>query len=175
MKVTDYIAKFLLDKNIHIVFGVTGGSVVHFFDSIDKLDDIETIFTHHEQAATYAASGYSRINGIACAIVTTGPGGTNAISGVAAMYLDSIPCIIISGQTRYDQCNYCKPVRQIGTQAMDIVSLVKPIVKEVMILDDVSNLGSMLEHMYKVATTGRPGPVWIDVPLDFQWADYEED
>lgn len=173
MKLTDYIVDVLVQEGIKEVFGVTGGAAVHFFDSIDKNENIGAVYTHHEQAAACAAEAYARINGIGACIVTTGPGGTNALTGVSAAYLDSIPCIYISGQQRYDHTNHRSHIRQVGSQQMDIVSIVENVTKYAVMIQDAKKIKYELQKAIHIAKSGRPGPVWIDVPMDFQWSEIE--
>lgn len=176
MKLTDYVALFLKKEGIKHVFGLTGGAVVHFFDSIAKTPGITPIFTHHEQAASMAAEAYSRItNNMGAAIVTTGPGGTNAITGLTAAWLDSIPAIYISGQTRFRHSSRGKSIRQLGNQELDIVSVVSHLTKFAVMVDDPNKIRYYLEKAAYIARSGRPGPVWLDVPLDFQWMEIEPD
>ena len=128
MKLTDYVANFFSKNGIDTAFGLTGGAVVHFFDSIDKHPKMQAVFCHHEQAASLAAPAYSKIKkkpGLC--MVTTGPGGTNAVTGVTGAWQESIPCFFISGQSRMEHTSRGKPVRQIGSQELDIISIVEPI------------------------------------------------
>jgi acetolactate synthase-1/2/3 large subunit len=174
MKLSDYVAQFLAREGIHHVFGLTGGAVVHLFDSLARTDGITPIFTHHEQAAALAASFYARAsNNLGAAVVTTGPGGTNTITGLLGAWLDSIPCIFISGQTRIKHTSRGKPIRQVGSQEFDIVSLVTPITKYAVMVDEAPKIKYYLQKAVYIARSGRPGPVWIDIPLDFQWATIE--
>lgn len=174
MKLSDYVAQFLADQGIEYVFGVTGGAVVHVFDSIEKTPGIKPVFNHHEQASALAAQAYARIrNGLGAACFTTGPGGTNAITGVTAAWLDSIPVIYISGQTRLAHTTNGRTIRQYGNQQLNIVSLVEPITKYAVMIDDPQTIRYHLEKAVAEATTGRPGPVWLDIPLDIQWADVD--
>jgi acetolactate synthase I/II/III large subunit len=174
VKVTDYIAEFLAQEKIKYVFGLTGGAVVHLFDSLARNPKIHPIFTHHEQAAAFAAEAYARVSdNLGAAFVTTGPGGTNAITGVAGAWLDSIPCIYISGQARLAHTTHNKPVRQIGTQQLDIIPLVKPITKYAVMVDDPAKIKYHLQKAVWLARNGRPGPVWLDIPLDIQWQQIE--
>lgn len=176
MKLTDYVAEFLVNDGVKHVFGLTGGAVVHLFDSIDRNPNIRPIFTHHEQAAALAAQAYARVReNIGAALVTTGPGGTNAITGVCAAWLDSIPCIYISGQARIEHTTQGKKIRQLGTQQLDIVPLVAHITKYAVMIDDPNMIKHHLQKGVYLAKTGRPGPVWIDIPLNFQWASIEPD
>jgi len=174
MKLTDYVANFLANEGIKYVFGLTGGAVVHIFDSLAKHPDIQPIFNHHEQAAAFAAEAYARVrNGTGAAVVTTGPGGTNAVTGVLAAWMDSVPCIYISGQSRIEHTSLGKPIRQLGSQEFDIVSFVSRITKYAVMVDDPQKIRYYLEKAAYIAKSGRPGPVWIDIPLNFQWASIE--
>ncbi|MDD5079039.1 MAG: thiamine pyrophosphate-binding protein [Candidatus Omnitrophica bacterium] len=171
MKFSDYVIDFLASKGVKHFFGVTGGAVVHFFDSIDKNKQTVPVFCHHEQAAALAAVSYARVsNNFGATIVTTGPGGTNAITGVAAAWQDSIPCIFISGQARKEHTTYGKPLRQLGTQELNIIPIVKPITKYAVMVEKAEDIRYHLEKAVYLAKEGRPGPVWIDIPLNFQWS-----
>lgn len=176
MKLTDYIADFLSSQGIKYVFGVTGGAAVHLFDSVGKHPEIQPVFTHHEQAAALAAKAYAHVrNGMGACFVTTGPGGTNAITGVAAAWQDSVPVIYISGQTRMEHTSRGKNLRQLGTQEIDIISLVTPVTKYAVLVDNPKKIKYYLQRAVHLATSGRPGPVWLDLPLNFQWADIDPD
>lgn len=171
MKLTDYVIDFLVKLGVEYVFGLTGGAVVHLFDSASKNPSMNPIFCHHEQAAALAAVSYARVkNNLGAAIVTTGPGGTNAITGVTAAWQDSIPCIFISGQTRQEHTSRGKSLRQLGTQELDILALVKPITKYAEMVESPNSIRYHLEKAVYLAQEGRPGPVWIDIPLNFQWS-----
>lgn len=172
MKLTDYVAEFLAKQGVDYVFGVTGGAVVHLFDSVARRGDMQPVFCHHEQAAAFAAQAYARAKeGIGAAFFTTGPGGTNAITGLAGAWLDSVPCFYISGQTRKSHTTVGLPLRQVGAQQIDIVSIVRSLTKSAVMLDRPELIRYELEKALHTATSGRPGPVWLDIPLDFQWAD----
>lgn len=176
MKFTDFVIEFLVNQGIDKVFGLTGGAVVHLFDSAAKNEYIKPVFCHHEQAAAFAAVAYARIkNSLGVAFVTTGPGGTNAITGVCAAWLDSIPCIYISGQTRIEHSSHGKPIRQLGTQEFDIISIVSPITKYAVMVDNPEKIKYYLQKACFIAQNGRPGPVWIDIPLNYQWMDIDTD
>ena len=176
MKLTDYVVDFLEKEGVKYVFGLTGGAVVHLFDSLDKNTNITPVFTHHEQAAAFAAEAYARVrNDLGVACVTTGPGGTNAITGVLAAWTDSIPCIYISGQSRIEHTSQNKPIRQLGSQEFDIVSLVSHITKYAIMIDDPKLIKYHLQKAVYLAKNGRPGPVWIDIPLNFQWISVNPD
>ncbi len=171
IKLSDFLALKLKENNVNNVYGLTGGAVVHIFDSIQR-SNIEVTFTNHEQAAAFAAVGHSKLtNGYSCCIVTTGPGVTNAITGLAAAWLDSIPVIFISGQSRLNQTtNKHKNIRQIGTQQLNVLPLVDSLTKYCVMLDDPNNINYELEKCFHIARSGRSGPVWIDIPIDLQWA-----
>lgn len=175
-KLTDYLISFLVDQGIKHIFGFTGGGAVHIFDSVDKNPQITPVYCHHEQAAALAAVSYSRItNNLGVAIVTTGPGGTNTITGVLSAWQDSVPCIFISGQARIEHTSHGKSLRQLGTQEFDILSVVKPITKYCIMVEDAKMIRYYLEKAVFFAKEGRPGPVWIDLPLNFQWSFIEPD
>lgn len=176
MKLTDYVIDFLTRQGVDTVFGLTGGAVIHFFDSADKHPDIQPVFCHHEQAASLAAPAYAKIkNGPGACIVTTGPGGTNAITGVTGAWQDSVPCYYISGQTRLVHTSRGKPVRQVGTQELDILSLVEPVTNYAAVVESADSIRYHLEKAAFLMTAGRPGPVWLDIPLDLQWAEVDPD
>ena len=160
MKLTDYICEWLESQRCTEVFGVTGGSVVHLLHSAELNTSLNVTYTHHEQAAAFAASAATRIkdNTPAVCMVTTGPGGTNAITGLASSYLDSIPTIFISGQARSNDAKALKRVRQSGSQHLNIIEVVKPITKHAEMLDRVENIDVFLEKAERAINTGRPGP-----------------
>lgn len=176
MKLSDYVVNFLSDEGVRHVFGLTGGAVVHLFDSADRSSRVKPIFDHHEQAAALAAEAYARVtNNLGAAFVTTGPGGTNAITGVCAAWLDSLPTVYISGQSRIEHTSRGKPIKQLGSQELDIISLVTPITKYAVMLEDPKMIKYHLKKAVYIARNGRPGPVWIDIPLNFQWTNIEPD
>jgi acetolactate synthase-1/2/3 large subunit len=170
-KLSDYLISFLAGQGVKHIFGFTGGGAVHLFDSADKNPHIAPIYCHHEQAVALAAVSYSRItNNLGVAVVTTGPGGTNTLTGVLAAWQDSIPCIFISGQARLEHTSHGKSLRQVGTQEFDIISVVKPMTKYAVMVEDAKMIRYHLEEALYLAKEGRPGPVWIDLPLNLQWA-----
>lgn len=172
MKLTDYVVQLLADSGVSHVFGLTGGAVVHLFDSAARSGRLQPIFHHHEQAAAFAAQAYARANGnLGACFVTTGPGVTNALTGLAAAWIDSVPCIYISGQARLSHTAQGRKVRQVGTQHLEVVPLVQSMTKYAVLIEEVASIRYHLEKAIHLATTGRPGPVWIDLPLDMQWAD----
>ena len=173
MKVSDIIVNFLEKKQINTAFTISGGGCIHLIDSLRK-SNIDVICPHHEQAALMASEGYYRMtNKISANIVTTGPGGTNTITGLLGLWLDSIPSIIISGQVPSNQLAEGTGCRQIGDQEFDIISVVKPMTKYAKMITNASSIFEELEKAYQLALEGRPGPVWLDVPLDIQGAEIE--
>jgi acetolactate synthase-1/2/3 large subunit len=169
MKVSDLVIKFLEDKNISHVFTVSGGGSMHLVDSLGKAEKLKYVCVHHEQVAAMAVEGFYRLKEeVSAAIVTTGPGGTNTLTGVLGCWLDSIPSIFISGQVNLSQTSKDTGCRQIGDQEFDIVSTVKNMTKYAVMIKDKNDILYELEKAYELATTGRPGPVWIDIPLDIQ-------
>jgi len=176
MKLTDYVADFLAERGVGHVFGLTGGAVVHLFDSIAKHDDLTPVFHHHEQAAAFAAEAYSRVtNHLGACLVTTGPGVTNALTGLAGAWLDSLPCFFISGQSRAAHTTRNKKIRQLGTQQLDVMDIVRPLTNYAVMVEDAETIRYHLEKAHHLATRPRSGPVWIDLPLDLQWAEIDPD
>lgn len=177
IKVSDYIAKFLSENGIKHVFTVTGGGAMHLNDSLGHYKDLQCIYNHHEQACAIAAESYARINGeVAAVCVTTGPGGTNAITGVMGGFVDSIPMLVISGQFRYDlTARYSDlGLRAMGDQEFDIVKAVSCMTKYAEMVIDPLSIRYHLEKALYLAKEGRPGPTWIDVPLNVQGSFVEE-
>lgn len=175
MRAADYIIRFLADRGIRHIFLVTGGGAMHLDDAIGREKRIEYVCNLHEQACAMAAEGYARISGLPGVVcVTSGPGGTNAITGVAGAWLDSIPMIVLSGQVKTSTMLPAgagpKP-RQLGDQELNIIDLVRPITKLATCVTDPARLRYVLENAWHLARSGRPGPVWIDLPLDVQAAD----
>ncbi len=169
IKVSDYIVKFLEDMGVKHIFLISGGGNIHLIDSIGNSKKIKYICNHHEQASATAAEAYARVTGnIGVCVVTTGPGGTNAITGVLGSWLDSIPMLIISGQVKRELLSAGKGVRQLGDQEINIVDIVKPITKYSVTVMDPNEIHYHFEKAVYLAKTGRPGPVWVDVPLDIQ-------
>ena len=176
MKLSDYIFQFLAARGVRHVFMFAGGGAMHLVDSVGRCRDIEYICNLHEQACAIAAEAYARVNNsLGVALVTTGPGGTNSITGVAAAWLDSTPCLFISGQVKRNDLMGDSGVRQLGVQELDIVSLVRPITKYAVTIMDAASVRYHLEKALCLAKAGRPGPVWIDIPLDIQAASVEPD
>ena len=178
MRVADYIFKFIADRGVTDVFLVTGGGAMFLNDAVGREKRLRYICNLHEQACSMAAEGYARVSGkpgVIC--VTTGPGGTNALTGVAGAWLDSIPMIIISGQIKRQTCIASFPelsLRQLGDQELNIVDVVRPITKYAKLVTSAESIGFELEKAWHLATSGRPGPVWLDIPLDIQSAELPE-
>jgi len=169
MKVSDLVIKFLEDKNVSHVFTVSGGGSMHLVDSLGKAEKLKYVCVHHEQVAAMAVEGFARLKeGVGAAIVTTGPGGTNTLTGVLGCWLDSIPSLFISGQVNLSHISEGTGCRQIGDQEFDIVSTAKTMTKYAVMVKDKNDVLYELEKAYDLATSGRPGPVWIDIPLDIQ-------
>lgn len=168
-KISDIVIEFLESKNIDHVFTVSGGGCIHLIDSLGRAKKLKYICNHHEQACAMAAEGYARIKqDIGVCIVTTGPGGTNTLTGVLGCWLDSIPAIFISGQVPLSQTIRGTGCRQIGDQEHDIVSTVRSMTKYAVMIQNKDDILYELEKAYRAAIGGRPGPVWIDIPLDIQ-------
>lgn len=178
IKVSDYIAKFLVNHDIDTVFMVTGGGAMHLNDGLGHQEGLHCIYNHHEQACAIAAESYARINNkIAAVCVTTGPGGTNAITGILGGWLDSIPMLVISGQVRYDTTARSTGlnIRAMGDQEFDICKAVNCMTKYCEMIIDPLKIRYALEKALFLAKTGRPGPCWLDIPLNVQGAYVEED
>ncbi|MGB8013051.1 MAG: thiamine pyrophosphate-binding protein [Terriglobales bacterium] len=181
MRLADYVMSFVARQGVKHVFLLTGGGAMHLNDALARCSDLTYVCNHHEQASAIAAENYSKAtNNLGVALVTTGPGGTNAITGVVGAWLDSTPMLVISGQVKRADRMY-RPdgtplgVRQRGSQEVDIVSIVKPITKYAVTVVDPQSIRYHLEKAAHLARTGRPGPVWIDIPIDVQAAPIEPD
>ncbi|NDC40859.1 MAG: thiamine pyrophosphate-binding protein [Chitinophagia bacterium] len=178
IKVTDYIVKRLEEYGIQHVFMVTGGGAMHLNDSFGKSQQIQCICNHHEQASAIAAEGYARMKqSLAVVNVTTGPGGLNTLNGVLGQWTDSVPVLYISGQVRYDTtvANYPgSQLRQLGDQEVDIVRVVSPLTKYATTITQPDHIVAELDKAIDIAISGRPGPVWIDVPMNIQGATFDE-
>lgn len=174
MKVSDYVLGFIADQGVKHVFLVTGGGAMHLNNSLADEKRLVPICNLHEQASAIAAENYSKAtNNLGVCLVTTGPGGTNAVTGVAGAWLDSTPTLFVSGQVKrpdraFDGENQPLGMRQVGVQEVDIVSIVRPITKYAVTILEPGDIRYHLEKALYLARTGRPGPVWIDIPLDVQ-------
>jgi acetolactate synthase-1/2/3 large subunit len=171
IKVADYVAQFLSNKGVQHIFTVTGGGAMFLNDGIAREKDITPIFCHHEQSCTMAAVAYTKIhNRVGVVMPTTGCGGTNTITGLLDAWQDSNKILIISGQVNKKETTHFTPIglRKYGVQEADIVSIVKPITKWAVVVDDAKRIKYYLEKAYDLCNSGRPGPVWLDIPLDIQ-------
>lgn len=182
-RLADYVADFLVSHGVTDCFSVVGGGAMHLNDALGHKEGLHVTYNHHEQACAIAAESYARLNNqIAAVCVTTGPGGTNAITGVVGGWLDSIPMLIISGQVRYDTtARYAEQftnglrLRSVGDQEYDIVKSVEPMTKYATMIEDPYDIKYALEKAWYLARSGRPGPVWIDIPVNFQGCEIETD
>ena len=178
IRLADYVADFLVSHGITDCFTVTGGGAMHLNDALGHKEGLHCLYNHHEQACAIAAEAYARIhNRIAAVCVTTGPGGTNAITGVLGGWLDSIPMLILSGQVRYDTTarGMGLGIRAGGDQEFDITKAIGCMTKYSEMIEDPLRIRYALEKAYHLATTGRPGPCWLDIPLNYQGMTIETD
>src|SRR5438128_6167674 len=161
----EILVKALQAEGVKYVWGYPGGAVLHIYDAFYKQDTIQHVLVRHEQAAVHAADGYARATGdVGVALVTSGPGVTNAVTGIATAYMDSIPMVIVTGQV---------PTAAIGLDAFqecDTVGITRPIVKHNFLVKDVRQLADVMKKAFHIARTGRPGPVVIDIPKDVSMA-----
>lgn len=182
-RLADYVADFLVSKGITDCFTVVGGGAMHLNDALGHKEGLHCTYNHHEQGSAIAAEGYARLNNkIAALCVTTGPGGTNAITGVVGGWLDSIPMLVLSGQVRYDttaryneQFTEGYKLRAVGDQEFDITKSVSCMCKYAVMIEDPKMIRFALEKAYHLATTGRPGPSWLDIPVNYQGCFIETD
>lgn len=176
MRVADIVANFVYEIGISDVFMVSGGGVMFLTDGLAVNTKINKICCHHEQAAAMAAVAYAKYKGFGCGYFTTGCGGTNAITGVLQAWQDSTPCLFISGQIKKKEAsrNHKLKLRQLGVQEADIVEIVSSITKYSVMVNDPKEILYHLEKAVYMAKNGRPGPVWVDIPLDVQAADVDE-
>lgn len=178
IKLVNYIADFLVQRGITDIFTVTGGGAMHLNDAFGHHEQLICTYNHHEQACAIAAEGYTRLSDkLAVVCVSSGPGGTNAITGVLGGWLDSIPMFIISGQVKRETTIYASdvPLRQLGDQEFDIVNSISNMTKYAQIVLNPNDIAYHLEKAYYLCVTGRGGPVWLDIPLDVQAANVDTD
>lgn len=177
IKVADYIAHWLTENKIKHVFSVTGGGAMHLNDAFGNHPRIKCIYNHHEQASAMAAEGYYKASGKLPAVcVTSGPGGTNAITGVMGAWLDSVPMFIISGQVKFECTIKSSPdlrLRQLGDQEFNIIDTVKTLTKYAVMVTEADKIKYHLGKALFLSVNGRPGPVWLDIPLNIQAATIE--
>ena len=173
IKVAKYIADFLVKKGVTDLFTITGGGAMHLNDAFGHQEGLHCTYNHHEQACAIAAEGYARLTGkIAGVCVTSGPGGTNAITGVLGGWQDSVPMFIISGQVKRETTTWSTdvPLRQLGDQEFQIIDSVKNMTKYAVMITEPKTIAYHLEKAWFLANNGRKGPVWLDIPLDVQGA-----
>src|SRR5665647_205348 len=178
MKLSDYVAQKAVEHGVRHVFMVTGGGAMHLNHSFGTHKKLECIFNHHEQACAIGAEAYYRLtNQLPVVNVTSGPGGTNAITGVYGAFVDSIGMVVISGQVKWETTvrSTGLPLRQYGDQELDIEELIRPITKYCVMVTDPNSIRYHLEKAIYLATSGRPGPCWLDIPLNIQGAQIDPD
>src|SRR5689334_11428365 len=162
---SEILVRCLQAEGVQFLWGYPGGAVLYIYDALYKQESIQHVLVRHEQAAIHAADGYARATGeVGVALVTSGPGVTNAVTGIATAYMDSIPMVIITGQV---------PTPAIGLDAFqecDTVGITRPIVKHNFLVKDVRDLASTIKKAFHIARTGRPGPVVVDIPKDVSMA-----
>lgn len=174
-KLSDYVVKFLAARGVDTYFTVSGGGIMHLLDSVGSNKDVRYYCNYHEQASAIAAEAWARVKNRPCGcLVTVGPGAVNAISGIAGAWFDSVPMVVLSGQVRRDLIADYTWIRQMGPQEGPTIELAKPITKYATLIMDPQSIRYELEKALYLATSGRPGPVWIDIPLDVQAAEIDE-
>ena len=179
MRVADFVAKFIFEElNVHHVFTLTGAGIMHLTDGLACNKELKTICPHHEQTSSMALEAYSRATeNIGVGLFTTGPGSTNAITGLAGAWQDSVPCLFISGQVKKSESSSLsnvKNLRQFGVQELDIIPIVKSITKYAVTVTEPEKIRYELEKATHIAKSGRPGPVWVEIPMDVQSAQIDE-
>jgi acetolactate synthase-1/2/3 large subunit len=175
VKVSDLVARFLAEKGAEDIFLVSGGGIMHLLDSIGRQKGLRYICNYHEQACAIAAQGWAKVRrkpGVC--VVTVGPGGINALSGVVGAWMESTPMLVLSGQVRRDLIADYTQIRQKGPQEADVVGMAAHVCKSAITVKDPLQIRAVLEQAWHLATSGRPGPVWVDLPLDVQGAMVEE-
>ena len=176
MKASDYIARYLEHRGVGHVFEMSGGMITHMLDSLATKTKVRIVSTHHEQAAAFAADAVGRITGIpGVAMATSGPGATNLLTGIGSCFFDSAPGVFITGQVNRYELRGDRAIRQLGFQETDIVSMSHAITKAAWQVRELDELPRMLDAAFDLATTGRPGPVLLDIPMDIQRSDINAD
>ncbi len=176
IRVADFIVNYLERLGMDTIFTVSGGGSIFLCDALSQAKKMKYICCHHEQAAAMATEAYARAKlAIGVTLVTTGPGGTNAITGIAGSWMDSVPHLVISGQVFLNQTIGQSGLRQLGVQEINIVDLVRPVTKYAVMLEDPSRILFELQKSIYLATSGRPGPVWLDIPANVQNAQIDPD
>ncbi|MFZ4854808.1 MAG: thiamine pyrophosphate-binding protein [Desulfuromonadaceae bacterium] len=176
MKLSDYVIDFIVKQGVSHIFEFIGGAITHLIDSTVDRDDIQCVSVHHEQTGAFAAEAYARINGrLGVAMATSGPGALNMVTGIGSCWFDSVPCLFITGQVNTYEYKFDRPVRQIGFQETDIVSVVKPLTKYAELIVEAEMIRYHLEKAVYLAQSGRPGPVLLDIPMNIQRAEIDPD
>jgi len=176
MKLSDYVIDFIVKQGVSQIFEFIGGAITHLIDSTVDRDDIHCVSVHHEQSGAFAAEAYARINGrLGVAMATSGPGALNMVTGIGSCWFDSVPCLFITGQVNTYEYKFERPIRQIGFQETDIVSVVQPLTKYAHLVTEATGIRYQLEKAVYLAQSGRPGPVLLDIPMNIQRAQIEAD
>lgn len=171
MKLSDYVIECIAKEGVAHVFEFIGGAITHLIDSIHHRSDMACVSVHHEQTGAFAAEAYARINGrLGVAMATSGPGALNMVTGIGSCWFDSVPCLFITGQVNTYEYKFDRPVRQIGFQETDIVSVVTPLTKYAVLVTEPESIRYHLEKAIWLARSGRPGPVLLDIPMNIQRA-----
>src|SRR5258708_580829 len=174
IKVSDYVAEFLSAQGVTCVFEGVGGMITHLIDSIYTKGAIQLVSMHHEQGAAFAAEGFARMTGDpGVALATSGPGAINLLTGIGSCYFVSVPAVFITGQVNRDEQKRNRAIRQLGFQETDIVAMVGPITKRAWRVQTPEEVPHILTEAFRVALSGRPGPVLIDIPMDVQRANID--
>lgn len=174
MKVSDYVINFIVQEGVGHIFEFIGGAITHLLDSTYGRKDIQCVSVHHEQSGAFAAEAYARMNNnLGVAMATSGPGALNMVTGIGSCFFDSVPCLFITGQVNTYEYKFDLPVRQIGFQETDIVSIVKPLTKYAEMVTDANKVRYHLEKSIYLAREGRPGPVLLDIPMNIQRAEID--
>lgn len=176
MKLSDYVIDFISRQGVNHVFEFIGGAITHLIDSIHYRTDMDCVSVHHEQTGAFAAEAYARINGrLGAAMATSGPGALNMVTGIGSCWFDSVPCLFITGQVNTYEYKFDRPVRQIGFQETDIVSVVQPLTKYAVLVTEPESIRYHLEKAVWLAQHGRPGPVLLDIPMNVQRTQIDPD
>lgn len=176
MRVADYVVRFLEEKGCKHVFMLAGGGMMHLQDALSRSEKIKYVCHHHEQAAGFAADAYARVSeeGFGVVFATSGPGALNTITAIASAYYDSIPIMVIAGQAKLSETrrgnNFASSERQTGTFEADVIGIVKTIVKRSFFVSVPSSIAPVMEAAFFDIKIDRPGPVYIEIPVDIQGA-----
>jgi len=176
LRLADYVIEFLAQRGVSDIFTVSGGGIMFLTDALGLNKKVNYFCNYHEQACAVAAEAYARTrNHVGACLVTTGPGATNALSAIAGAYVDSIPVIVISGQVRREVIADYSKLRQLGPQEINIIEMARPVTKYAVNVTDPARIRLELERAWHIATTGRPGPAWVSIPLDVQSSEIDEE